>query len=65
MEMLKQYWYIVAGLVVYMMFGKKKRKKSSRRRRNKMKALKIANSRLRRKAMYARMRPRTRVIYRR
>jgi hypothetical protein len=61
-ELLTKYWYIVAGVVLYMMMGKKK-KRRSRRGTRKMKAMRIANSRLRRQVMYQKMRPRR--VYRR
>lgn len=59
-EMLTKYWYIIAGVVVYMMFGKKKRRKSRRGTKSKrrMRAMQRANSRLKRQLMYSRMRRR-------
>lgn len=61
-ELLTKYWYIVAGVVLYMTVGKKK-KRRSRRGTRKMKAMRIANARLRRQVMYQKMRPRR--VYRR
>lgn len=49
--MATKYWYVIAALVVYMMMGKKKKRRTGSRTRKKMKALRIANSRLRRRAM--------------
>lgn len=58
-EMLIKYWYVVAGLVVYMMFGKKKKsKRRSKKSTRKMRAMRRANSRLKRQLMYSRMRRR-------
>lgn len=55
-ELLTKYWYIVAGVVVYMMMGKKKTKRRSKRGSRKMKAMRIANARLKRQVMYSKMR---------
>ena len=57
-EMLTKYWYIIAGVVVYMMMGKKKGKGRSKRSTRKMRAMRRANARLKRQVMYSRMRRR-------
>lgn len=57
-EMLTKYWYIIAGVVVYMMMGKKKGKRRSKRSTRKMRAMRRANARLKRQVMYSRMRRR-------
>jgi len=58
-EMLTKYWYIIAGVVVYMMMGKKKgRKGRSKRSTRKMRAMRRANARLKRQVMYSKMRRR-------
>jgi len=57
-EMLTKYWYIIAGVVVYMMMGKKKGKGRSKRSTRKMRAMRRANARLKRQVMYSKMRRR-------
>jgi hypothetical protein len=57
-ELLTKYWYIIAGVVVYMLMGKKKGKRRTKRSTKKMRAMRRANSRLKRQLMYSRMRRR-------
>jgi hypothetical protein len=59
MEMLKKYWWAIAAVVVFMMMGGKKHKghRVGSRTRRKMKALRYANARLRRRMMYRKSRP--------